>query len=120
MSKTERDKIKGKYRAADRKYDKEFHKNIKKMEKSKNMDFIAAYTLTKNAMNDKHPLGKLSFKEQQKIFPGYTKNPSWWNKLFNRAPKRRDDRDKLKKIDLNTDCEGMVFTDDDKPDKYYW
>lgn len=116
MGKTKRDKIRGKYRAEDRKYDKESDKKIERLRKTKNMDLMSAYHLVR--IND--PWSKLSFKEQQKIFPGYSKNPSWWNRIFNRKPKRREDRDKLKKIDLKTETDGIIFTDDNKPNKYYW
>ncbi len=49
------------------------------------------------------------------------RTPSWFVQLFSTKPARRDRRDKLKKIDLKTDCDGLIFMDQDKSVHWtYW
>ncbi len=118
MSKTKRDKIRGRYRKQDKAYDDITEKLIKAL-KENGHSFTSAWTLIRNMI--KSPYHRLT--EEEKLILGlhYSKNPSWWNNLFNRRPKRREDRDKLKKIDLKSpDNDAIIFTDDDKPDSYYW
>lgn len=117
MSKTKRDKIKGRYKKADKKYDELVAKKQKKLIKQ-GYSWLSAYYISRNGI--KKPWNQFTFEEQRKMFSGHGKNPSWWNKMYNISPRRRDDRDKLKKLDLKSECEGVVFNDDKKPCIYYW
>lgn len=51
----------------------------------------------------------------------YNKNPSWWNRLFNRRPKRRQDTIACKQIiNGKLDAEKAEFSHSNKPNNWYW
>ena len=117
MSNTKKQKIKGKVNR--------MNKSVRQVEKAL-IDKLIAYGVdVMPAIKAVHDLtrnviwNKMTEEEKLMVFSGYSKNPSWWNRLFNRRPKRRADRDMLKTVDLN-DERDLIFSDDDKPDKYYW
>lgn len=61
---------------------------------------------------------KLSEHEKLTVV-NYRKNPSHWNREMNRKPKRAEDRDKLKCVSLDEE-DDKIFTEDKKPNIYYW
>jgi hypothetical protein len=119
MGKTKKDKIRGKYNRANHKDSQEFDLIWKKMYRmNPDWSFTAIWQLCRERKNS--PYDNLTEKEKL-VLGNYGKNPSWWNLLFNRVPKRRADRDLLKKLKTNPDkADGCVFSVDRKPNAYYW
>ena len=55
------------------------------------------------------------------IFLQYSKNPSWWNRLFTTKRQRPNDRDLCKKVTIDCDDDSdMDFWPARKPNDYYW
>jgi hypothetical protein len=132
MSKTYRDVIRGKYRHADKLFDmwaweKKLEKcytyrgPLREME-LQDMDVIYVWRdVLKCCFRNKTPWDMLTYDEKVKVFPGFSKNPAWWNRLFHTKPNRRRDRILLRKYDCHIDAESDAeFSLPHKPNKYYW
>lgn len=67
------------------------------------------------------PWDDLTYEDQRKIFRGYKRNPSWWNRLFHTRPNRKRDRNLLRKYDVHFNAEkDAEFSQPHKPNNYYW
>lgn len=50
----------------------------------------------------------------------YAKNPSWWNRIFNNRPKKREAHKLEREASKGADLDSMMWPADKKPNKYYW
>lgn len=117
MGKTKKDVIRAKYKRLNKKDTQEFNLFVDKM-RNRNPDRDVMYIWTLSKMWHSSPWDKLT-EHEKLVIVNYSRNPSWHNLLYNRVPKRRQDRDMLKKIDINDDND-YVFTLNNKPNAYYW
>lgn len=139
MSKTYRDMVRGRLRVAQVKFeaDDKYHEMVwrryyafSRIIKTGVRMFDPASVRwhqvrqVKPSYKDKTPWDLLSYKEELMVFPGFSKNPSWWNRLYGTKPNRRHERDLLKQYlgtkimdrpDLDEKFYGRVIHCD-----YYW
>jgi len=57
--------------------------------------------------------------KEQKTIINYSKGPSWHTRMFSNIPKKRETKQLLKKIDLDTEQE-HIWPVDRKPYAYYY
>lgn len=103
MSKTYRDMIRGRLRAAQKKFeaDDKYHEWVWRRYYTYTPRFSGKnkkenWWLVKQEKPEyqgKDPWNLLTFKEQGCIFRGYSRNPSWWNRLYGTKPNRRREHD---------------------------
>lgn len=142
MSRTYRDVTRGRYRAADKKFDNDpnnkekywyrcyryergtdrsFKSLLEKTLERKRVEEWHYGERTKIELQHKTPWHLLTHKQQMHVWAMST--PSWWVRLNETKPKRREERDKLRKyigtriIELDEECEFPLAR---KSHEYYW
>ena len=114
MSDTHRHKNKGRVNRFRKITDREERRLRNKLIKQ-GWDFSPAYDAALMAHPD--PWKEMTYEQQQGVF-NYS-NPGWWNRLTSLPKMRRDERDKLKTIDLN-DERDLIFANGKKPYIYFY
>lgn len=115
MSNTYKEKLRNKFKREHHKADKKADKLLHKLIHHEGWSFHPAYHKSRKIADD--PFDILSSEDQSRL-NRHWKTPSWFHRLFNRKPKRRQDRDLLRKVQIDSDSDDLVFTNDKKPAEY--
>jgi hypothetical protein len=119
MADTYKDKVRNKIKRIANEERKDFRKKVHKLRK-KGID--NAYDVVRIEDEGTSIWDRISEEDNQIANCKYSRNPSWWNREFNRVPKRRQDRDLLKVVTIENadEFDEVEWSDDNKPNLYYW